>query len=40
VRKLTRRIGAEMVSKLTLPLIEKATREKRFRPRAVGSTPP
>src|SRR5437763_6517580 len=35
VRKLTRRIGAETVSELTRTLIAKATREKRFRPRAV-----
>jgi transposase, IS5 family len=35
VRKLTRRIGAETVSELTRTLIETATREKRFRPRAV-----
>jgi transposase, IS5 family len=35
VRKLTRRIGAETVSKLTRALIVKATRERRFRPRAV-----
>ena len=35
VRKLTRRIGAETVAELTLALIVKATREKRFRPRAV-----
>ena len=35
VRKLTRRIGAETVSELTRGLIVKATREKRFRPRAV-----
>src|SRR5436309_15680279 len=35
VRKLTRRIGPEMVSQLTRALICKATREKRFRPRAV-----
>jgi transposase, IS5 family len=35
VRKLTRRIGAETVSELTRALICKATREKRFRPRAV-----
>jgi IS5 family transposase len=35
VRKLTRRIGAETVSELTRVLIVKATREKRFRPRAV-----
>jgi IS5 family transposase len=35
VRKLTRRIGAETVSELTRALIAKATRERRFRPRAV-----
>jgi IS5 family transposase len=35
VRKLTRRLGAETVSELTRALIAKATREKRFRPRAV-----
>jgi IS5 family transposase len=35
VRKLTRRIGAEAVAELTRALIVKATREKRFRPRAV-----
>jgi IS5 family transposase len=35
VRKLTRRIGAETVSELTRVMIVKATREKRFRPRAV-----
>ena len=35
VRKLARRIGAEIVSELTRALIVKATREKRFRPRAV-----
>jgi IS5 family transposase len=35
VRKLTRRIGAETVSELTRALIVKATREKRFRSRAV-----
>jgi transposase, IS5 family len=35
VRKLTRRLGAETVSELTRALIVKATREKRFRPRAV-----
>jgi IS5 family transposase len=35
VRKLTRRLGAETVSELTRSLIVKATREKRFRPRAV-----
>jgi transposase, IS5 family len=35
VRKLTRRIGAETVAELTRALLVKATREKRFRPRAV-----
>lgn len=35
VRKLTRRIGAETVAALTRALIAGATREKRFRPRAV-----
>jgi len=35
VRKLTRRIGPEAVAELTRALIRKATREKRFRPRAV-----
>jgi transposase, IS5 family len=35
VRKLTRRLGAETVSELTRTLIAKATREKRFRARAV-----
>src|SRR5207302_3658645 len=35
VRKLTRRIGSETVAELTRALIEKATRERRFRPRAV-----
>jgi IS5 family transposase len=35
VRKLTRRIGAETVSEMTRALIAGATREKRFRPRAV-----
>jgi transposase, IS5 family len=35
VRKLTRRIGAETVTELTRTLIETATRERRFRPRAV-----
>jgi IS5 family transposase len=35
VRKLTRRFGAETVSELTRALIVTATREKRFRPRAV-----
>src|SRR5450755_3595651 len=35
VRKLTRRIGPETLSGLTRTLITSATREKRFRPRAV-----
>jgi len=35
VRKLTRRFGPETVSELTRALIVRATREKRFRPRAV-----
>ncbi len=35
VRKLTRRVGPETVSELTRTLIVKATREKRFRARAV-----
>ena len=35
VRKLTRRLGPETVSELTHTLIAKATRERRFRPRAV-----
>jgi transposase, IS5 family len=35
VRKLTRRIGPETVNELTRALIVKATREKRFRARAV-----
>jgi transposase, IS5 family len=35
IRKLTRRIGPETVSELTRALIVKATRERRFRPRAV-----
>ena len=35
VRKLTRRIGAETVAEMTRALIVKATRESRFRPRAV-----
>lgn len=35
VRKLTRRIGPETVAEMTRALITKATREKRFRPRAV-----
>jgi IS5 family transposase len=35
VRKLSRRLGPETVSELTRALIVAATREKRFRPRAV-----
>jgi IS5 family transposase len=35
VRKLTRRIGSETVDQLTRALIAKATRERRFRARAV-----
>jgi IS5 family transposase len=35
VRKLTRRIGPETVAELTRMLISRATRERRFRPRAV-----
>jgi IS5 family transposase len=35
VRKLARRIGPETVAELTRALIVQATREKRFRPRAV-----
>ena len=35
VRKLTRRLGSETVSELTRTLIANATREKRFRARAV-----
>ena len=35
VRKLTRRLGAETVNEITRVLIAKATREKRFRSRAV-----
>lgn len=40
VRKLTRRLGAEVVHEITRELIQKARREKRFRPRAarIGST--
>ena len=34
VRKLTRRLGAEVVHEITRELIWKARREKRFRPRA------
>ncbi len=35
VRKLTRRIGPEVVNEITRVLIVQATRSKRFRPRAV-----
>jgi transposase, IS5 family len=35
VRKLTRRVGPEMVNEITRALIAKACREKRFRARAV-----
>jgi IS5 family transposase len=35
VRKLTRRLGSETVSNLTRMLIVRATRSRRFRPRAV-----
>ncbi len=35
VRKLTRRLGPEVVAQLTRLVIERARREKRFRPRAV-----
>jgi transposase, IS5 family len=35
VRKLTRRLGAETVNEITRALIEQATKEKRFRARAV-----
>jgi len=35
VRKLTRRLGPELVDELTRGLFEKATRERRFRPRAL-----
>jgi IS5 family transposase len=34
VRKLTRRLGAEVVHELTREVIQKARRERRFRPRA------
>jgi IS5 family transposase len=34
VRKLTRRLGAEVVREITREVIQKARREKRFRPRA------
>lgn len=35
VRKLTRRLGAELVDELIRGLMEKALRERRFRPRAL-----
>jgi IS5 family transposase len=35
VRKLVRRLGPEVVEDLTRALVEKATRERRFRPRAM-----
>jgi transposase, IS5 family len=35
IRKLTRRLGAGVVNEITRVVIEKAKREKRFRPRAV-----
>jgi hypothetical protein len=35
IRKLRRRLAPETVSELTLALIAKATRERRYRPRAV-----
>jgi IS5 family transposase len=35
VRKLTRRLGATVVNEITRVVIDKARREKRFRPRAV-----
>jgi transposase, IS5 family len=35
VRKLTRRLGAAVVNEITRVVIDKAKREKRFRPRAV-----
>jgi len=35
VRKLTRRLGADLVDELIRGLIEKALRERRFRPRAL-----
>jgi IS5 family transposase len=35
IRKLTRRLGPETVAGLTRTLISRATRERRFRPRAV-----
>jgi transposase, IS5 family len=34
IRKLTRRLGAEVVHEITREVIQKARREKRFRPRA------
>lgn len=35
IRKLTRRLGAAVVNEITRVVIDKARREKRFRPRAV-----
>jgi transposase, IS5 family len=35
IRKMTKRLGAETVSEMTRSLIVSATRERRFRPRAV-----
>src|ERR687888_517288 len=35
VRKLTRRLGAAVVNEITRVVIDKAKRERRFRPRAV-----
>ena len=35
IRKLTRRVGSEMVNEITRALIVKACRERHFRPRAV-----
>jgi transposase, IS5 family len=40
VRKLTRRLGAEVVHELTRVVIAKARREKRFRPERRGSIRP
>ena len=40
VRKLTRRLGAEVVHEITRELIQKARREKRFGPGRRGSTRP
>jgi transposase, IS5 family len=35
IRRLTRRLGSAVVNEITRVVIEKATRERRFRPRAV-----